>query len=159
VREPISPKGWLVIVGGAATASVILGAWLPIGALLSQSAKASAAQSRLSQLVTQGQQLTAESTRLATPEETARLAREEYQLVAPGQRLIQVLSPLGSAPNSSPGGAYTGDPGLSLPVDPSAAAVAPSMTGTTAPPPTGHAHASSAEGFFDRALGALEFWR
>ena len=159
-REPYTPRGWIVILGGAATSAVVLAAWLPVGALFNQREQMSATSTRLSQLEAQGQLLTAESKRLATPEEAARLAREEYQLVEPGQRLIQVLTP-GEAPSSkSTGGPYPGDPGLAPIVAPGAAAVLPGGAGGAASP----AHAATAAraaagGFLSRVVAALEFWR
>ena len=148
-----------MLVGGVATAAVVLAAWFPVGALLNQRAQISAASAHLSQLVAQGRDLRAESNKLATPAVLSQLERADYQLVEPGQRLIQVLTPSGKPSARSDGAPYPGDPGFSAPVVPGGATIAPlgsggvSSQGATAP-----RHAS-AQGFLSRVVATLEFWR
>ena len=115
-----------MILGGAATAAVILTAWLPVGALIAQHSALSAASSRLSQLSAEGVALTAEEARLQTPAVIDQLAREQYQLVEPGQRLVQVLTP-SFRPTSqrADGGPFPGDPGYAPVVDPADATSGP----------------------------------
>jgi len=159
-RDAFTPRGWLVVLGGAITGALVLFAWLPLGALMSQGAQLDAAQSRIAQLSAQSRILTAEAKRLTTPVEAERLAREEYQLVAPGQRLMQVLTPSGTASHVATGGPFPGDPGFSALVVPSASALAPSIDGASSHAAARHVAAAQGGGsFFSRVLGTLEFWR
>lgn len=161
VREhgPVHVRGWLVLVGGAATAGVILAAWLPVGALLSQRAALTAASTRLTQLSTGGRALTAEAARLQTPAMVDQLAREQYQLVQPGQRLVQVLTPT-FRPTSqrAAGGPFPGDPGFAPVVDPADATSGPGPA-PSKPAATAHPSVPGGPGFLSRVLSTLEFWR
>ena len=67
---------------------------------------------------------------LSSSAEIARIAREQYQLVNPGQQAYEVLPPTRA---SKAGTTYAGDPALKGPVAPSSASVLPpgSETGTT----------------------------
>jgi hypothetical protein len=153
-------KGWLVIAGGVATAAVVLFAWLPVGALLNQRAELSTASSRLAQLSTEGRALAAASKHLSEPAVLEQLAREQYQLVAPGQRLIQVLTPSFTPSSKSTGGPFPGDPGLAPLVDPASAAVVPNGPAPAAQTAaTTHARAHPGPGFVSRLVTTLEFWR
>lgn len=160
-RNAFTPRGWLVVAGGVATSALLLGAWMPLGALLAQRSQLSAAQSRIAMLAAQGRILSAEAHRLTTPVEAERLARQEYQLVAPGQRLIQVLTPSGTTSSKvTAGGPFPGDPGLSAPVVPSASALAPSVAGSTShAAPRVATSRPGASSFLSRVLSSLEFWR
>jgi hypothetical protein len=146
----------MVIAGGVATAAVVLAAWLPVGALLSQRAQLSAASTHLAQLASQRRALIAESKRNATPTALNQLGREKYQLVEPGQRLIQVLTPSGAPTAGSSSGPYPGDPGLAPPVAPGGTAVSTVNTGSTAARPT---RAAAQPGFLGRVVATFEFWR
>jgi cell division protein FtsB len=164
---PLSMRGWLVIVGGVLSGAIILVAWLPVGALLHQRAELSSAESRLAQLSREAAALTAESNLLRSPEALAQLARAEYQLVAPGQRLIQVLTPSFTPSSRSSSGPYPGDPGFSALVDPTGTgAVGQAATGAPAPastsPTAGAPRTASTTpppGFLSRVMATLEFWR
>lgn len=164
---PFTLRGWLVVAGGAASGIVILVAWLPVGALLSQRAQLSYAEGRLSQLSRQSTVLAAQTARLSTPAALVQLGRERYQLVAPGQRLIQVLTPSFTPSAASENGPYPGDPGFSPIVDPTGlgtigagvtgtagASSSTTSTGTSAPAPS----SGAAPGFFSRVASTLEFW-
>jgi hypothetical protein len=152
--QPFTAKGWVVIAGGVATAAVILAAWFPLGALLSQRAQLSTATSRLTELATEGKALRAVAARLDTPEVLNQLAREQYELVEPGQRLVQVLAASGAPTSRASGGPFAGDPGLAPLVAPGGATTTtPSASGTAAT--AGHGQG----GFVSRVLGTLEFWR
>jgi cell division protein FtsB len=163
---PSRRRGWLLVGAGAATGGIILAAWLPVGALLSQRQQLSTTTARLSQLAAEQRALTAEAQRLATPAAQDQLAREQYQLVEPGQRLIQVLTPTFTPTSRSAGGPYPGDPGLAPLADPDAIAgvtAAGTAAGATTSPashaaPTG-ARPVATPGFLSRVLGTLEFWR
>ena len=164
---PVSMRGWLVILGGVLSGAIILVAWLPVGALLHQRDQLSSAESRLAQLTREAAALTAESNLLRSPEALAQLARAEYQLVAPGQRLIQVLTPSFTPSSKSSSGPYPGDPGFSALVDPTGTgAVGRAATGAPAPvsPASPRAGAvgtpsTTPPGFLSRVMATLEFWR
>jgi hypothetical protein len=160
---PLSIRGRLVIAGGVLSGAVILVAWLPVGALLTQRAQLSSAASRLAQLSKEATILGAESSRLRSPEALDQLARAEYQLVAPGQRLIQVLTPSFTPSSRSSSGPYPGDPGFSALVDPmgtgtvgQAASGAPARPTTTATP--ARSTSAPAPGYFSRVVATFEFW-
>lgn len=160
---PLSLRGWLVIAGGAVSGIVILVAWLPVGALLSQRAQLSNAEGRLTLLSRQGTLLAAETTRLSTPAALDQLARAQYQLVAPGQRLIQVLTPSFTPSAKSTNGPYPGDPGFAPIADPTGTgAIGASGSGTpsnaTSTTSTATTSAGSTSGFFSRVVSTLEFW-
>ena len=155
---PVTVKGWLVIAGGVATAVIVLVAWLPIGALLHQRAALSSANAQLSALSREGDQLAATEAALKLPGAKDQLARIKYQLVEPGQVLIQVLTP-GVTPSANSGGASPWDPGLAPLVSPSAAG-----TLTVSPVTSGSGAGSTArggapQGFLSRVVTSLEFWR
>jgi cell division protein FtsB len=153
-----------VLVGGAVLSIVILGAWFPASALYHQHAALASTGAQLDQLHQQDAALAQESKNLSDSAEISRIAREQYQLVSPGQQAYEVLPPTGTSKAGAP---YAGDPALKGPASPSSAAVLPpgSVTTTTQP---GHAGATSGDstpppaapsGFFNRMLNTLEFWR
>lgn len=163
---PLSMRGWLVLLGGALTGAIILVAWLPVGALLSQRTELSSASSRLAQLSSEGAALAQETAALRSPTALDQLAREQYQLVAPGQRLIQVLTPSFTPTSRSKEGPYPGDPGLSPIVDPTGTekvGVVPTAAGATAStataPSTSAVQGAAGQGFVSRVVATLEFWR
>jgi len=146
------PRGWLVIGCGAATGAVVLVAWLPVGALLSQRAAISAANTQLSRLNAEGTMLSSQLKQLAQPQYQLGLFRARYQLVEPGQRLLEVVN-LSSASASTIDAPYRGDPGFTPIVNP--------ITGSAVDPRTAGASRSSSAaspGFFSRVLDTLEFW-
>jgi cell division protein FtsB len=156
-----SRRSRLLLLGAAALAAAILGAWFPASALVHQRATLAADAAQLNQLHHEDTALTQEAKNLSSSAEIARIARQQYQLVTPGQQAYEVLPPSGS----STGTPYAGDPGSAQPVAPSAASVLPAggVTATTQPTAkaASHAHPSGAtsEGTFERMLHALEFWR
>jgi hypothetical protein len=157
-----------MLLGGALLSVVILGAWFPASALYHQHSSLASANAELSELHKQDAALAQERKNLSNPAEIDRIAREQYQLVSPGQQAYEVLPPTGSSKAHAP---YSGDPALSAPVAPSSASVLPpgSETGTTQPaaasrsdvsvPGSTDHHTAAAPGIFGRMLGALEFWR
>ena len=62
--------------------------------------------------------LAQEKKNLSNADEIGRIAREQYQLVSPGQQAYEVLPPAGSSATGTP---YAGDPGSTAPVAPTAA--------------------------------------
>jgi hypothetical protein len=158
-----------MLIGGAALSVIILGAWFPANALYHQHASLASASAELNTLHRQDAALAQEGKNLNNPSEIARIAREQYQLVSPGQQAIEVLPRTATAKADAP---YAGDPARHAPVAPSSAAELPpgsATTTTTQPSTVTHAavssgastthHAAPARGVFGRMLGALEFWR
>jgi cell division protein FtsB len=166
-RSREARRSRFLLIGGAGLSAVIMAAWFPANALYHQHSSLASASAQLTELHRQDQALAQERKRLSDSAEIARIAREQDQLVSPGQQALAVLPPTGTAKANAP---YAGDPALTGPVSPSSAAVLPpsSETATTTPPTTtahpsssgktAH-HASSSPGVLSRMLGSLEFWR
>ncbi len=154
--------------GGALFSLVILGAWFPANALYHQHSNLASGEAQLNVLHQQDAALAQEQKNLSDASEISRIAREQYQLVSPGQQAFEVLPKTGSAHAEAP---YSGDPGLSAPVAPSSASVLPPGSGTAttqpakatragAPTNAPKAHpAAPSPGVVGRMLDALEFWR
>jgi cell division protein FtsL len=154
-----------MLLGAIVVSAVALFAWFPAGNLLTQRSTLANTQSQLATLHQQDAALAQEKKNLSDSGEIGRIARQQYQLVNPGQQAYEVLPPSGSA---SPGTAYSGDPGSTGPVAPSATPELPpgGVTTTTAPvTASAAAHpdravgASGGAGFVGRILHSLEFWR
>jgi cell division protein FtsB len=148
-----------MLIGAVIVSGVILVAWFPGRSLIHQRSTLAGATAQLSQLHQQDAALTQEEKKLSDSSEIARIAREQYQLVSPGQQAFEVLPPSGSAASGTP---YAGDPGSKAPVAPSAASELPpgGLAATTVPTRTSTVHARpSAEGALQRMLNTLEFWR
>jgi hypothetical protein len=151
--------------------AVILFAWFPAGSILAQRSTLHGTQAELNALHAQDSALAQESKNLSDAGEIGRIAREQYQLVSPGQQSYEVLPPSGATAAGTP---YAGDPGSDGPVTPSATPELPpggvttTTTTTTTTPTSSHQHAAgtqpdttppSSGGFGSRVLHALEFWR
>ena len=160
-----------LLVGGALLSLAILGAWFPANALYHQHSSLASAEAQLNVLHQQDAALAQERKNLNDASEISRIAREQYQLVSPGQQAFEVLPKAGSSDADAP---YSGDPGLSTLVAPSSASVLPPGAGTTTTQPakaTGAlaprqaSNASKASpaapsgGVVGRMLDSLEFWR
>jgi len=171
------------MLGGAILVAVlVMVAWFPTSALYHQHQQLASATSHLDKLRSQNHALRQESERLDTPAEIARIARQQYQLVFPGQQAYQVLTGSESASGSG-----AGEAGLQIPVTPSAQSELPpgtvsSGSGSGSAPgsavsggsasagahggsahSTGSTHASggssSPSSLGGRILQTLEFWR
>jgi cell division protein FtsB len=160
--EQARRRGYFLLAGAVGATAVVLVAWFPAGALLAQRRTLAQATTTLHDLTVQDRALRAESRNLANPAEIARIARQQFGLVAPGQIAYQVLPP----PGRGSGVDDTGDPGLSPLVSPSAAPELPPGTVATsgvtpAKRTASHSTASAAgsPGLFTRVLDTLEFWR
>jgi hypothetical protein len=154
-----------MLLGAVIMAAVIMFAWFPVGSLLGQRSKISGTEAELASLHKQDGALTQEKKSLSDAGEIGRIAREQYQLVSPGQQAYEVLPPSGAAPIGTP---YSGDPGSRGPVAPSASAELPPggvATTTTVPQPgparrgVRQTQPPAAPGLLSRMLYALEFWR
>ncbi len=150
-----------MVLGSVVISAAVVAAWFPAEALLHQRASLAGAQAQLATLHEQDAALAQEARNLGDAGEIGRIARQEYQLVNPGQQAYEVLPPAGAA-SPSAGTPYAGDPGVGAPSAPSAAAELPpgtsttstSTTTTTVPP-----HAARQPGLLSRMAHALEFWR
>lgn len=130
-----------------ATAAFMLYAWFPIGTLIHQQSQIDAVTAQISAVKQQEHSLKVQAKSVSSTAVATQLAREQYQLVNPGQSLIQVLPGNGSGQVSQ----STGDPGLQPLVSPSSA---PSLTLGTVPTVT----VKKTPNFLTRLLHTLEFW-
>ena len=112
----------LWLLGAVVVTTLIVFAWFPGSSLLSQRASLAATEAELSSLHKQDAALAQEKKSLSDAGEIGRIAREQYQLVSPGQQAYEVLPPSGATSGGSP---YTGDPGSRRPVAPTASAELP----------------------------------
>ena len=128
------------------TAVVIVAGWFPASSLWHQQAQIDTTSAQIKALQHQEQSLQQESKSIDSKAAAIQLAREQYQLVAPGQSLIQVL------PENSAGEvtASSADPGFQPLVAPSDSASLPSST-----PATKSSHHG---GYVSRLVHTLEFW-
>jgi len=156
----------LALAGAVVVAAVVLFAWFPAGSLLSQRSNLRGSEAQLSALHKQDAALAQEKKNLSDAGEIGRIAREQYQLVSPGQQAYEVLPPSGA---TAPGTPYAGDPGSDGPVTPSATPELPpgGVTTTTTPgaaPVSSHSGqsggtAATSSGLLSRMMHTLEFWR
>jgi cell division protein FtsB len=164
----------LAFLGAIVACAIILFAWFPAGSLISQRSNMHGTEAELNTLHSQDSALAQESKNLSDAGEIGRIAREQYQLVSPGQQSYEVLPPSGATAAGTP---YAGDPGSDGPVTPSATAELPpggvtttttTTTPTAAKPASSGQHANdthqdaptaSSGGFGSRVLHTLEFWR
>ena len=135
---------------GVLTAVIMLVGWFPASALWHQQTQINATAAQIKALQRQESTLTSQAKSVDTKAAATDLAREQYQLVSPGESLIQVL-PGDSAGQVSPSSA---DPGLQPLVSPSNAGV--SSVGSTVSTPAKH---TSANAYISRLVRTLEFWR
>ena len=131
------------------TAIAIMFAWFPLSTWMHQPAQINATATQIIAIKQQEQALKVEAKSISTKSAATLLARQQYQLVAPGQSLIQVL------PGVQPGNvsASSGDPGLQPLVSPSSA---PSIVVN---PSTSGVQHHTTSGFLSRLVRTLEFWR
>ncbi len=132
----------------AISAVALIAAWFPFSSLLAQSAQLDATTHQISTIERQSQQLAIEHKLLSSNQEITLLAREQYQLVAPGQRLIQILN---NGSSSLTG--RTGDPANQPLVAPSDASGL-LVTNPSVPETTKHSTQ-----FWSRVMRTLQFWR
>jgi cell division protein FtsB len=153
----------LAFLGAIVVSAVVLFAWFPAGSLLSQRSNLADTEAQLGALHMQDAALAQEQKNLNDAGEIGRIAREQYQLVSPGQQAYEVLPPSGATAAGTP---YAGDPGSDGPVTPSATPELPPGGVTTTTTPATHARGShpastptASDGFVSRMVHALEFWR
>lgn len=125
------------------TAVFMLVGWFPLSALWHQQSLLDSTSAQIKALQRQQLALTNQAKSVDTKAAATALAREQYQLVNPGQSLIQVL-PGNAAGQVSPSSA---DPGLQPLVSPSSG---PALVKV-------NVHQST-NGFLSRLVRTLEFW-
>lgn len=133
---------------GVLTAAVMLAGWFPASALWHQQAQINATAAQIQALQRQQFALTSQARIVDTRTAATQLAREQYQLVAPGQSLIQVL-PGNSSGQVSPSSA---DPGLQPLVSPSSAGLSIGSSVSS------HVLHRRANAYLSRLVRTLEFW-
>ena len=123
----------LAFVGAIVASAIVLFAWFPAGSLLSQRSNLHGTEAELDALHAQDAALAQEKKNLSDAGEIGRIAREQYQLVSPGQQAYEVLPPSGATAAGTP---YAGDPGSDGPATPSATPELPpgGVTTTTTTP-------------------------
>ena len=168
-RAAIETRRNRVRLGVAAViALAIMVTSFPLTVLYNQHRQLSAAAAQLSQLKHQNALLAEQHQQLDSNAEVKRLAQQNYQLVAPGRSLFVILPPAGQA--TAAAGAAAGDPANQPLVSPAQAPnmapdpglpAAPAATGATASTTGSGPTAPSAprQGFWNRVVGSLEFWK
>ncbi len=164
----------LLLAGAAVVSVVIVAAWFPASALYHQHEQLTASTAQLTELRQQDKALDQERKSLASPAEIARIARQQYDLVKPGQQAYEVLPPSDGSGSNAPD---AGDPGLSGPVTPSGESELPEDTShpSSGAGSTDHSSSSGKDGSGStndktadgsaassvggRILQTLEFWR
>ncbi len=179
-RSPASPKlrrRRFILVLSAAFAALVLGTSFPASGLLADRHQLAATTSALHRLQSENKALAAEQQQLNSKAEIHSLARQDYQLVDPGQTAYNVLPPGSTGKGKSTG---SGDPGNQPLVAPAnAAGMSPDpalpTTSTTSPTGSGSQHpvfstsgtssttahgtgsTGTSGGFWSRTLRSLEF--
>lgn len=175
-RRARQGRAWLA--ASVVLSALVLAAWFPLTALYHQRQALSSTSAQLAQLQAQDRQLRQEKARLSQPAEIARIARQQYQLVAPGQRAYEVLPPASAGGGST---LYPGDPARQPVVTPSASGELPpgasssttpgavatpgagapdtAGAGSTTTTAAGRQGAARPRGLLGRILSTLEFWR
>lgn len=129
-----------------AMSAFMLASWFPARLLWSQHQQISQVNSQIVALQQQEKVLSAQAKSIDSKTALTNLARSQYQLVKPGQSLIQILD----GKNTLSLGVGSGDPGLQPLATPSLGNSIPTLSVKT---PTAH------EGFLSRFVRSLEFWR
>jgi len=134
------------------TAAALLVVWFPFTTLWHQQSEINAASSQIAAIAKQSQDLKDQARSVSSKSAEEMLARSQYQLVSPGQSLIQVLPGDGTGYVAQ----STGDPGLQPLVAPL------SLTSLNAAATSNTTHAKSHgsfSSFVSRLVRTLEFWR
>ena len=154
---------------GAAAAAVVLVTSFPLPVLLGQHRQMSAAAAQLSSIQHQNRLLAEQRLQLNSNAEVRRLARQNYQLVEPGQALYLILPPAGRSTPLTAGASSAGDPANQPLVAPAQApnmSPDPGLPKTYVPTSTGAvgqtsttAGAKPSGGFWSRVGSTLQFWK
>jgi len=153
----------------ALVAVAVVGTSFPASALLGEHRTLAATDAQLARVDHQNALLTQQQQQLNAKTEIQRLARQDYQLVLPGESLFNVLPATGHPAAATPGTTLLGDPAnqpLVSPADAPNMRPDPGLPPTTTTPATGSPTASTVPpptaatgGFWHRVTTTLEFWR
>jgi cell division protein FtsB len=153
----------------AAAAVVVLVTSFPLSILLGQHRQLSAEAAQLSSIQHRNSLLAEQRLQLNSNAEVKRLARQNYQLVEPGQALYLILPSAGQSTSSTPGASSVGDPANQPLVAPAQApnmSPDPGLPVTTVPASAGAAgqsptpvSAKLSGGFWSRVGSTLQFWK
>ncbi len=156
----------------ALIAATIVGTSFPASALLAQHRQLSAASAELARVQHQNALLADQERQLNAKTEIQRLAREDYQLVLPGQSLYNVLPAAGQSAPTAGGVPSLGDPAdqplvppadaPDMSPDPGLPATGTTGTGAQRAPTAAASGASNGAGggsFWHRVTATLEFWK
>lgn len=147
-RSSATPVIHRIAVPLAVTAAVIMIAvTVPFSSIWRVQGQIDATAAQIAALKHQAQAAKDAAGSLRSRQAAAAAARTQYQLVAPGQSLVQILPGASSNANA----AHQGDPGFAPLVSP--ASVSPLADPSTAVSPV---HPT---GFLSRLVRTLEFWR
>jgi cell division protein FtsB len=155
-------------------AVAVLATSFPLSSLLAQHRALSAADAQLAAVRNEDRSLAQQQQDLNSKSAVDRLARQDYQMVLPGQTLYDVLPPSGQS-TAAAGTSADGDPGTQPLVSPDHApdlSPEPGLTPTTVPASTGSptptgatsvtgasGGSTPASGFWSRVSSTLEFWK
>jgi len=129
------------------TAIAMLVVWFPLSTLWRQQSALDSTAAQIAAIKSQDRSLTAQAKSVSSKAQAIAMAREQYQLVSPGQSLIQVLPGSGGYVTAN-----AGDPGF----QPLAAPVSNAPTGEQSTPAV---TPRTSNGFLARFVRTLEFWR
>ena len=145
--EQVRYPRWVLPLAALSTVAV-LGVAFPFQTLWRQQIALNAASSQISLIDRESAALTRQAQAVSTEAAAIALARADYQLVQPGQRLIPVLPGAAAGYESQ----NSTDPGLQPVVNPTSGLLPPSGTTT-------RSTSSGLHGFVTRFVRTLEFWR
>ncbi len=155
-------------------AAAVLITSFPLSSLLAQHRALSAADAQLAAVRNEEHTLAQQQQDLNSKSAVDRLARQDYQMVLPGQTLYDVLPPSGQPASAVAGTSASGDPGTQPLVAPDHApdlSPEPGLSPTTVPASAGahtptvasrsgaSAGSTPATGFWSRVSSTLEFWK
>ncbi len=152
ITHSVSARGrnnWMLPLAFV-TSLAIVALWFPLTTLWHQQSVIDATSAQIAAINHQSQNLKAQQSSVSSKAAEERLAREQYQLVSPGQSLIQVLPGVGANGVSQ----NSGDPGLQPLVNP----LSNTSLNPVVPTKTKASH-SSLTGYVSRFVRTLEFWR
>jgi len=129
-----------------AMSAFMLASWFPARLLWSQHQQISQVNAQIAALQQQEKVLNAQAKSIDSKTALTNLARSQYQLVKPGQSLIQILD----GKNTISLGVGSGDPGQQPLAPPSVGNTIPSISVKTTP---------SHPNLLSRFMRSLEFWR
>jgi cell division protein FtsB len=146
LKRVINSRRRLTVPATLATSVFMLAYWFPANLLWNQHQQISQVNAQIAALQQQERVLQAQAKSIDSKTALTNLARSQYQLVKPGQSLIQILD----GKNTISLGVGSGDPGQQPLVSPT---VGNSIPVVTVKPVAGKPN------FISKFFQSLEFWR